>query len=89
MKDIDPENLVFIDETGVVLGLTRTHARSNKGTRIYETKPFYRGQKVTVIGAISMKEVVALMTINNSMDEYCIRAYLLNIFCCQSYGQEQ
>ncbi len=51
--------------------------------------PFYRGQKVTVIAAISMKEVVGLMTINNSMDEYCIRAYLLNIFGCQSYGQER
>ncbi len=36
VKDIDPENLVFIDETGVVIGLTRTHARSNKGTRIYD-----------------------------------------------------
>ncbi len=96
MKVIDPENLVFIDETGVILGLSKTHARflrnatqTEEGTRVYETKPFYRGQKVTVIGAISMKEVVALMTINNSMDEYCIRAYLLNIFYYQSYGQGQ
>ncbi|NET69840.1 MAG: transposase [Sphaerospermopsis sp. SIO1G2] len=31
-------------------------------------KPFYRGTKVTVIGAISIKKVVALMTMNNSMD---------------------
>ncbi len=75
VKDIDPENLVFIDETGVMLGLTRTHARflrnatqTDQGIRVYETKPFYRGQKVTVIGAISIKEIVALMTINNSMD---------------------
>ena len=68
MKDIDLENLVFIDETGVILGLTRTHAGSDQGIRVYETKPFYRGQKVTVIGAISIKEVVGLMTINNSMD---------------------
>ncbi|NET69841.1 MAG: hypothetical protein F6K62_01960 [Sphaerospermopsis sp. SIO1G2] len=28
VRDIDPENLVFLDETGVILGLTRTHARS-------------------------------------------------------------
>ncbi len=76
MKDIDPENLVFIDETGVMLGLTRTHARSNKGTRIYEMKPFYRGQKVTVIGAISVKEVVGLMTINNSMDSKAFKVFI-------------
>jgi transposase len=68
VKDIDPDNLVFLDETGVLLGLARTHARSLHGTRAYELKPFYRGAKVTVIGAISIKKVVALMTMNNSMD---------------------
>ncbi|WP_414553556.1 transposase [Anabaena sp. CCY 0017] len=57
-----------MDETGVLLGLTRTHARSQKGTRAYSLNPFYRGSKVTVIGAISIKKVVALMTMNNSMD---------------------
>jgi len=33
-------------------GLTRTHARSQMGTRVYALKPFYRGAKVTVIGAM-------------------------------------
>ncbi|MBN3890733.1 MAG: hypothetical protein HWQ43_16750 [Nostoc sp. JL31] len=41
-KDIAPENLVFLDETGVLLGLARTHARSQQGTRAYDQKPFYR-----------------------------------------------
>lgn len=68
VKHIEPENLVFLDETGVLLGLTRTHARSQKGTRAYSLNPFYRGTKVTVIGAISIKKVVGLMTMNNSMD---------------------
>jgi hypothetical protein len=48
--------------------LTRSHARSEKGTRVYEKKLFYRGVKVTAIGVISIKKVVALMTMNNSMD---------------------
>jgi hypothetical protein len=68
VKDIDPENLVFLDEMGVLLGLTRTHARSHHGTRVYSLKPFYRGAKVTVIGAISFKEVLAVMTLNGSMN---------------------
>lgn len=68
MRDIDPENLVFLDETGILLGLTRTHARSEQGTRAYDTKPFYRGAKVTAIGAIGINKVVALMTMNDSMD---------------------
>ena len=68
MKDVEPDNLVFLDETGVLLGLTRSHARSLQGTRVYDLKPFYRGSKVTAIGAISLKKVVALMTIDDSID---------------------
>ena len=80
VKDIDPKNLVFLDETGVFLGLTRTHARSQRGTRAYAVKPFYRGKKVTVIGAISFKRVVALMTMDNSMDCQAFEVFTLKIF---------
>ena len=63
VKNIDPENLVFLDEMGVLLGLTRLNSRSTQGTRVYDLKPFYRGAKITVIGAVSLKEVLAVMTI--------------------------
>ncbi|BDI16902.1 hypothetical protein ANSO36C_27040 [Nostoc cf. commune SO-36] len=76
VRDIDPDNLVFLDETGVLLGLARTHARSQQGTRAYDQKPFYRGAKVTVIGAISIKKVVALMTMNNSMDSQAFDVFI-------------
>jgi hypothetical protein len=32
---------------------------------VCDLKPFYRGAKITAIGAISIKKVVALMTIND------------------------
>jgi hypothetical protein len=59
---------VFLDETGIFLSLTRTHSRSPYGTRVAEIKPFYRGAKVTAIGAISMNQVLAVMIMNDSMD---------------------
>ena len=62
MKNIEAQNLVFLDETGIMLGLTRTHARSQIGTRVGGIKPFYRGAKVTAISAISLKKVLAVMT---------------------------
>ncbi|WP_161564916.1 transposase [Okeania hirsuta] len=68
-----------------MLGLTRTHAGSNKGTRVYEMKPFYRGQKVTVIGAISVKEVVGLMTINNSMDSKAFKVFIEHFLLPESW----
>ena len=77
VKDIKQKNLVSLDETGVLLGLTRTHARSQRGTRSYAVKPFYRGKKVTVIGAISLKRVVPLMTMNNLIDSQAFEVFKL------------
>jgi len=76
VKQIEPENLVFLDEMGVLLGLTRTHARSPQGSRVYELKPFYRGAKVSVIGAISLKQVLAVMTLDGSMDGNAFAAFI-------------
>ncbi|MBN3962650.1 transposase [Nostoc sp. NMS8] len=53
-----------------------THARSQMGTRAYSLNPFYRGSKVTVIGAISIKKVVALMTMNASMDGIAFELFI-------------
>jgi hypothetical protein len=60
-----PRTSVFLDETGMMLGLARSHARSPLGTRVGGIKPFYRGAKVTAIGAISLKKVLAVMTLND------------------------
>lgn len=67
---------MFLDETGVELGLTRTRARSPQGSRVYDLKPFYRGAKITVVGAISLKKVVALMTLNGSMDGNAFKVFV-------------
>jgi len=76
VKKIDPDNLIFLDEMGVLLGLTRTPARSTSGSRVYDLKPFYRGAKVTVVGAISLKKVVGLMTLNGSMDGRAFEVFI-------------
>lgn len=65
---------------GVLLGLTHTHARSPFGQRVYDLKPFYRGAKVTVIGAISLKKVLAVMTLNGSMDGNAFEVFALEMF---------
>lgn len=57
VKQVKLEDLVFIDEMGVLLGLMRTHARAMPGARAYDFKPFYRGSKVSVIGAITVSGV--------------------------------
>jgi len=76
VKLIDPSNLVFIDEMGVLQGLTRTHARSEVGSRVYDFKPYYRGAKVSVVGAISLNKVLAVMTLNGSMDGNAYKVFI-------------
>jgi transposase len=46
-----------------------------RGTTSYAVKPFYQGKKVTVIGAISLKQLVALMTMDNSMDSQAFEMF--------------
>lgn len=72
-----------MDEAGILLGLTRTHARSQPGRRVTELKPFYPGAKVTAIGAISMNKVLALMTMNNSMDGAAFALFIEKFLCPQ------
>ncbi|MEG4801630.1 transposase [Microcoleus sp. ARI1-B5] len=46
----------------------RSRARSKKGERSYDIKPFYRGSRVTVVGAISNKKVIAMNPMGKSMN---------------------
>jgi hypothetical protein len=78
---------------GVLLGLTRTHARSIYGSRVYDLKPFYRVTKITVVGAISLTKVVALMTLNGSMDGKAFQVFIEHFlwpnkkgWCSSCYG---
>jgi transposase len=76
VAQVELENLVFVDEMGVLLGLTRTHGRSEAGERAYDFKAFYRGAKVSVIGAMSLSKVLAVMTLNGSMDGSAFEVYV-------------
>jgi putative transposase len=68
IRYLEPENLIFLDEMGVLLGIMRPRARSKKGERSYDIKPFYRGSRVTVVGAISNKKIIAMKTMEKSMN---------------------
>jgi hypothetical protein len=61
----------------------RTYARSQHGTRVYQKKAFYRGAQVTAIGAISMNKVLALMTMNDSMDGQAFAIFIQHFLCFQ------
>ncbi len=46
------------------------------GSRVCDIKPFYRGAKITAIGAISIKKGVALMRINDSINGKAFEVFI-------------
>lgn len=67
MREIESEKLVFIDETGFWVGMARQFARSLVNQKAYSYRNFYRGKKLTLIGAIKQGEVLVTQTIEGSM----------------------
>jgi hypothetical protein len=61
MQALLAQDLIFIDETGVDLALTRFRARSPRGSRVQGKRPSKRGKRVSIISAINIKEVLCLM----------------------------
>jgi transposase len=70
------QDLVFIDETGVNLAITRMYARAAIGQRAYASKPRYRGKNVTIIGAMSLSGVLTNFTFSGSNNTDNFVAYL-------------
>lgn len=62
MTAIDPERLVFIDESGSHIGMTREYAWSPLGTRVHGRVPRNRGVVLTMLGALARNGVRAMMT---------------------------
>lgn len=60
--EVKLSDLVFIDETGVNLAMTRRYARAPKGKRAYGKCPYNRGKNVTMIGAMAISGLVASLT---------------------------
>ncbi|MBE9107399.1 transposase [Nostoc cf. edaphicum LEGE 07299] len=60
--EINLADLIFIDEAGVNIAMTRRFARSPQGSRAYGDRPDGRGKNVTMIGAMSLEGIIAAMT---------------------------
>lgn len=49
---LDASRLVFLDETGSNVTMTRRRARSRRGRPVYGAVPLNRGKNLTVVGAV-------------------------------------
>jgi transposase len=83
LDTIDIKNLVFIDETGVNLAMTRYYGRGENGVRVYDERPGNKGKNITLIGAMSDEGLIATMTFLGSFNTASFLVFIEQILLPQ------
>jgi transposase len=73
------EDLIFLDEFGITLTMTRTHARAPLGERAYVTEPFHYGSNISVISALGPQGVCAPMMIEGAINSEVFELYVQHL----------
>ncbi len=63
LAGVDPERLVFVDETGIDTRMTRSCARAARGRRAPGKVPWGHWERLTVLGALALDGVVGCMSV--------------------------
>jgi DDE superfamily endonuclease len=73
---IAPERLVFLDECGVLTSMARLYGRSPRGTRAPGKVPRGPWTRLSVLGALGWKGMVAAMSVKAATSGAVFHAYL-------------
>lgn len=75
-RDEDPTRFKFVDETGMHLAFTRRYGRAPGGQRVGQGVPLRVGTAVTVVGALTVDGLEAVMSLDGALNRYSFAAYL-------------
>jgi transposase len=73
--------LIYLDESGVTTQMTKLYARCRGGARIHEAAPHGNWKILTILGAMSIRGMIATMTIEEATDTDIFLAYLDEVLC--------
>lgn len=83
LDKIDVRNLVFVDEAGLNLSMSRLFARAQAGERAIGSIPRNKGENVTLLGALNLDGLIASMTIPGSTNTEVFLTYLTQVLVPQ------
>jgi transposase len=66
--NLDPDRVVFLDETWAKTNMTRTYGRSSRGQRLVERVPYGRWQTTTFLGALRSTGFVAPLCVEGAIN---------------------
>jgi transposase len=67
-RQIDTNRFVFVDESGVNLAMTRRYGRAPRGKRAVGSVPKNWGENVSILGAMRVDGVSAVMSVGGATD---------------------
>ncbi len=77
IREIEENNLVVLDESGVNLAMVRLYGRALKGKRARGEKPQKRGRNISLITALSSQKVLASVNIYGAVDGVTFEAFIV------------
>jgi transposase len=76
LAGVDPDDLVFLDETGANTAMRRTHGYAPKGERVVASSPLAGWQAVTFVGALTASGLQAPWALEGAMNGEWFLAYV-------------
>jgi len=83
IRSVDPDALVFLDESGASTQMTRNYGRALRGERVREGTPNSHWRTVTMLAALTRRGLRSPMTIESATDGDVFLAYLEQVLCPQ------
>jgi transposase len=79
-------NLVFVDEAGLNLSMSRLFARAVRGERAVGSIPRNKGGNVSLLGALSLDGLIATMTVPGSTNTEVFLTYVTKVLVPQLWS---
>jgi transposase len=77
--DLDPDRLVFIDETWASTAMARSHGRAPRGERLRMGVPFGHWKTTTLVAGLRLSGIVAPMVLDGPINQRTFEAYVEQI----------
>ncbi|MBV8705603.1 MAG: IS630 family transposase [Acidobacteriaceae bacterium] len=78
-RRLDARQLIFVDESGLNLALTRLYARAPRGVRAVGAVPQNYGQSLTVLGALDCDGMRATLVVPGATDQEVFLSFLQHV----------
>lgn len=80
-KHLNPQRLVFIDESGAKTNMTRLRGRGRRGQRVIDHAPHGHWNTTTMIASIRLDGTTSCLAVDGATTQDVFREYVRQILC--------